>query len=103
MLQLSLLEVFKPCLALLGQFNVLAMMGLCQGKHINNLDEVYLSKHVSVSCAPQPGVIVVFNWLVIESGVSIYWDEGLTTYYCLRVKLRLQAHRVRCGLGPPGL
>lgn len=49
--QLSLLEVFKPCLALLGQFNALAMMGLCQGKHINNLDEVYLSKHVSASPA----------------------------------------------------
>lgn len=43
------------------------------------------------------------NWLVMESESSIYWDEGLTTYYCVRVKLRLQAPGTGCGLGGCGV
>lgn len=76
--------------------------------HLNNLDEVYLSKHMSASLALQVvhrrlGQLWVLNWLVMESRASTYWDEGLTTYYCLRVKPRLQAQGTGCGLGAVGL
>lgn len=39
----------------------------------------------------------------MESRASVYWDEDLTAYYCLRVKLRLQAQGTGCGMEVEGL